>query len=130
MARRRVRRTNARGARKKRSGRARLLKLMPGVTTRHRWFKRLARAPLFIQIVAGVIVIGGVWLTLNWTYQVFRKPSELFFPVSDSLYKTPAETWSDYASLFHRHSTSVMTADFRAALSQGEGSGNPVARTY
>jgi hypothetical protein len=63
-------------------------------------------------------------------YQVARKPSELFFPVSGRLYKTPAETWEVYAGLFRRHSTKVMTPDLLAALAQVEASGNPVARTY
>jgi hypothetical protein len=69
-------------------------------------------------------------LAANWTYQVARKPSELLFPVSESLYKTPAETWRTYASLFRRHATSVITPDFLAALAQVEGSGNPLVRTY
>ena len=71
-----------------------------------------------------------VFLALNWSYQVLRKPSELFFPVSGSLYKTPTETWRRYGTLFREHSTNVMTPDLLAALAQVEGSGNPVVRTY
>ena len=71
-----------------------------------------------------------LWLGVNWVYQVIRKPSELFFPVSGTLYKTPAETWQEYAPLFKRHSTRVMTPTLLAAIAQVEGSGNPVARTY
>ncbi|HXF15532.1 MAG TPA: hypothetical protein VN496_00930, partial [Burkholderiales bacterium] len=63
-------------------------------------------------------------------YQVVRKPSELFFPVSDALYKTPPETWKAYGPLFRQHATEVMTPALLAALAQVEGSGNPVARTY
>ena len=63
-------------------------------------------------------------------YQVVRKPSELFFPVSGTLNKTPAETWREYGPLFRSYSTEVMTAPLLAALAQVEGSGNPVARTY
>jgi hypothetical protein len=59
-----------------------------------------------------------------------RKPSELFFPVSDALYKTPFETWEEYGPIFRKHSTNVITPDLLAALAQVEGSGNPVARTY
>lgn len=70
------------------------------------------------------------WLVLNWTYQVIRKPSELFFPVSGSLHKVPPETWREYAPLFRQHSTAIMTPDLLAALAQVEGSGNPVVRTY
>lgn len=75
--------------------------------------------------VAAVFAAG-----VNWAYQVARKPSELFFPISGSLYKDPAETWDAYGGLFERHSTDVMTPDLLAALAQIEGSGNPVARTY
>ncbi|HEY4974721.1 MAG TPA: hypothetical protein VII41_13995, partial [Steroidobacteraceae bacterium] len=69
-------------------------------------------------------------ISLNGLYQVMRKPSELFFPVSATLYKTPAETWRQYAPIFRKHATSVMSADLLAAMAQVEGSGNPVARTY
>ena len=69
-------------------------------------------------------------LVINGIYQVMRKPSELFFPVSGALYKVPSETWREYGPLFRRYSTSVMTPDFLAAIAQVEGSGNPIVRTY
>jgi hypothetical protein len=71
-----------------------------------------------------------LWLILNWVYQVVRKPSELFFPVSGTLDKSPAETWRQYAPLFQEYSTSVISPELLAALAQVEGSGNPVVRTY
>jgi len=61
--------------------------------------------------------------------QVARKPTELFFPVSGVLFKSPAETWRQYEPIFREHSTAVITPDFLAALAQVEGAGNPVART-
>lgn len=67
---------------------------------------------------------------VNWVVQVARKPTELFFPVSGVLHKTPAETWRSYAPIFREHSTAVMTPELLAALAQVEGAGNPVARTY
>ena len=66
----------------------------------------------------------------NGVYQAVRKPTELFFPVSGALSKTPAETWRTYGSLFGEHSTAIITPAFLAALAQVEGAGNPVARTY
>jgi hypothetical protein len=72
----------------------------------------------------------GLWLVANGVYQVVRKPSELFFPVSGTLYKTPSETWRQYAPAFRAHATPVITPALLAALAQVEGSGNPVARTY
>jgi hypothetical protein len=63
-------------------------------------------------------------------YQVVRKPSELFFPVSGTLNKTPTETWREYSPLFLKYSTKVISPELLAALAQVEGSGNPVARTY
>jgi hypothetical protein len=71
-----------------------------------------------------------VSLTINWIYQVVRKPSELFFPVSGTLYKTPTETWHEYQSAFEKYSTGIMTPELLAALAQVEGAGNPIARTY
>jgi hypothetical protein len=83
-----------------------------------------------MQAAAGLAGALALWLALNWTYQVARKPSELFFPVSGALYKTPAETWRAYGRLFRKHSTPVVTPHLLAALAQVEASGNPVARTY
>ncbi|HET6676489.1 MAG TPA: lytic transglycosylase domain-containing protein [Nitrospiraceae bacterium] len=89
------------------------------------WF-----APPAIRLLAGASLILAAWLVVNWAYQTIRKPTELFFPVSGVLVKTPAETWRQYGSLFEKHSTAVMTPEFLAALAQVEGAGNPVARTY
>jgi hypothetical protein len=97
---------------------------------RARALRSLRRAPLAVQFLTVSAVAVAVWLTLNWAYQVVRKPSELFFPVSGTLYKTPEDTWRTYGALFQRHSTPIMTAPLLAALAQVEGSGNPVARTY
>jgi hypothetical protein len=77
-----------------------------------------------------LVAILVLWLVVNGAYQVVRKPTELFFPISDALHKSPAETWRAYAPLFRRHATQVITADLLAALAQVEGAGNPVARTY
>ena len=83
-----------------------------------------------MQITAAIVVLAALWAVANGIYQVIRKPTELFFPVSGTLYKLPSETWEAYGSLFRRHATDAITADFLAALAQVEGSGNPVARTY
>jgi hypothetical protein len=86
--------------------------------------------PPLTQAAAVLAVVVAVWAVVNIVYQVVRKPTELFFPLSAQLYKTPAETWDAYAHLFRRHATAVITPDFLAALAQVEGSGNPVVRTY
>lgn len=95
-----------------------------------RALRELWAAPLPVRLVAGTAVILVLIFTLNWLYQVIRKPAELFFPVSGTLHKTPSETWRQYGPLFREHSTAVMTPELLAALAQVEGSGNPVARTY
>jgi hypothetical protein len=87
-------------------------------------------APLLVQILGGIVVIVTTWLAINWMYQTIRKPTELFFPISGTLVKTPGETWRQYGSLFEKHSTLVITPDLLAALAQVEAGGNPVARTY
>lgn len=74
-----------------------------------------------------VALVAAVF-TLNWVYQVFRKPAELFFPVSGTLAKTPAETWAQYAPLFRRYSTALISPELLAALAQVEGAGDPMAR--
>src|SRR5262245_32568027 len=90
----------------------------------------LLKAPLAIRILIGTAIVLAGWSAANWLYQVVRKPTELFFPVSGVLAKSPTETWRQYGALFRRHSTSTMTPDLLAALAQVEGAGNPVARTY
>ncbi|PYM23266.1 MAG: transglycosylase [Candidatus Rokuibacteriota bacterium] len=99
-----------------------------------RWCRRaltaLLRAPLAIRVLVGLVAVLAVWSATNWIYQVVRKPTELFFPVSGVLAKTPPETWRQYGVLFHRHSTLIVTPELLAALAQVEGGGNPVARTY
>jgi hypothetical protein len=116
--------------RKKRRRRFSIAALLPKARTRRRWLRALRRAPLYVRLTVAFAVAMTAWLTLNWTYQVVRKPSELWFPVSEQLYKTPEQTWRQYGGLFRRHSTSAISADVLAALAQIEGSGNPVARTY
>jgi hypothetical protein len=95
-----------------------------------RALRAFQRAPMSVQVVMAVACALVLWFALNWMYQVVRKPSELFFPVSGTLNKTPAETWRQYGPLFEKYSTGVISAELLAALAQVEGSGNPVARTY
>jgi len=80
-------------------------------------------------MLIAVIGVIAAMLALNWIYQVVRKPTEIFFPMSGALYKTPGETWRQYEAIFREHSTAVMTPELLAALAQIEGSGNPLART-
>jgi len=102
----------------------------PSARLRRRGLRAFRRASAVVQVTLALAVAVTLWGALNWTYQVIRKPSELFFPVSGTLYKTPSETWRQYAPLFREHATNVMTPELLAALAQVEGSGNPVARTY
>jgi hypothetical protein len=105
-------------------------KLWPKARTRRRWLRAFKRLPPSTQLLAGIAIVATLCLAINWIYQVVRKPSELFFPVSGALSKAPPETWNAYAPIFRKHSTSVITPDLLAALAQVEGSGSPVARTY
>jgi Transglycosylase SLT domain len=95
-----------------------------------RALRAILAAPLAVRILVGVVTLLVVWSAVNWLYQVIRKPTELLFPVSGTLAKTPPETWRQYGPLFRKHSTSVITPELLAALAQVEGAGNPVARTY
>ena len=103
---------------------------MPSAPTRRRWFRAFRKTPTWVRVTAAVVVLAGVSLAVNWVYQVYRKPTELFFPISGTLYKDPAQTWRAYGALFRQHSTPVMTPTLLAALAQVEGSGNPLVRTY
>jgi hypothetical protein len=113
-----------------RVGRFDVARLWPSARTRRRVMKGLRRWPRSVQITVLTAAVVMLSIALNWFYQVVRKPSELFFPISGQFYKAPAETWDSYGALFERHSTPVMTPDLLAALAQVEGSGNPIVRTY
>ena len=106
------------------------LRLLPRRAARRRWLRRWRRIPVPGRVAVCLLLAAGVALTVNAVYQVARKPTELFFPVSGALYKTPTETWSDYGSLFRRYATHNITPELLAALAQVEGSGNPLVRTY
>jgi hypothetical protein len=108
----------------------RLTGLLPSAPSRWRWLRAFQRAPVGAQVIVAVLAALTLSVTINWIYQVIRKPSELFFPVSGTLYKTPTETWSDYGPIFRKHSTPTISPAFLAALAQVEGSGNPIVRTY
>jgi len=97
---------------------------------KRRWRRVLRSTPGWLKVVAAVLGLAGVSLAVNWLYQVYRKPTELFFPLSGSFYKDPARTWEAYGALFREHSTPVLTPTLLAALAQVEGSGNPIVRTY
>ena len=102
-----------------------------------RWRKsaRMARCklnavPPAVRTVAIAAVALGLFSVANFVYHVVRKPTEMFFPVSATLNKMPAETWRQYAPLFNEYSTATITPELLAALAQVESAGNPVARTY
>jgi hypothetical protein len=125
-----VPRAGARKSRRKSKRRGALAKLWPDARLRRRAVRAFQRAPRLVQVLIACAAIAAAFLSLNWIYQVARKPTELFFPVSGTLYKTPLQTWRQYAPLFEKHSTATMTPELLAALAQVEGSGNPVVRTY
>jgi len=93
-----------------------------------RWARRkLATVPTTLLIA---FVVATIFAAANVVYQVVRKPTELFFFVGGALDKVPSETWRQYATLFRRYSTDIISPELLAALAQIESTGNPVARTY
>jgi len=87
-------------------------------------------SPPIIRLVAISSLLALLLLGLNWAFHSLNKPTEIFFPLDQSLDKSPVETWRQYESLFREHATPIITPEFLAALAQVEGAGNPVARTY
>ena len=110
--------------------RSRISHLWPNARLTRRWWRAFRSASAVMKVIICMAVVLTLALPINWIYQVIRKPSELFFPVSGTLYKTPSETWRQYAPIFREYATNVITPDLLAAIAQVEGSGNPVVRTY
>ncbi len=106
------------------------LRLWPAAPARRRWLRRWRRLPTGGRPLLGGLLAAAAALTVNGLYQVVHKPTELLFPVSGVLAKTPQETWRDYAAAFRRYATADITPELLAALAQVEGSGNPLVRTY
>jgi hypothetical protein len=102
----------------------------PRARTRRRVLRALRSLPAPLRLLLALAAVVSAWFAANGVYQVVRKPSELFFPVSGTLAKTPAQTWREYGPVFRAHATPVITPALLAALAQVEGSGDPVARTY
>ncbi len=104
--------------------------LWPSARTRRRLKRLYRKSPAATKGFAIGVVLVVLAFTVNAIYQVARKPTELYFPVSGMLAKAPAETWREYGPLFRRYSTTVIAPELLAALAQVESTGNPVARTY
>jgi len=98
---------------------------------RARWvWCKFNAIPKTARIVVIAATILAVFSGMNLVYQVLRKPTEVFAPVSGAFNKTPAETWRQYAPLFREYSTAAISPELLAALAQVEAAGNPVASTY
>ena len=93
-----------------------------------RAYRMFRGTPPALQIAATLAVVVAIWGAANSVVQVWRKPTEMFFPVGQALAKTPAASWREYGPLFREHSTPVISPELLAALAQVEGAGNPVAR--
>jgi hypothetical protein len=117
-------------SRKKIRRRWHIASFLPSAATRRLALRLFVSAPMPMQVLIVLTMTAILWLAVNWIYQVVRKPTELFFPVSGTLNKTPAETWRQYGPLFQKYSTKLISPELLAALAQVEGSGNPVVRTY
>jgi hypothetical protein len=122
-----MRRSEAAIARRRR---LKLRRLWPSSRFWRRARRAFARASATSKIVVAALGIASAWVIVNGLYQVARKPSELFFPVSGTLNKVPVQTWQQYEWIFRSNATDTITADLLAAIAQVEASGNPVARTY
>jgi hypothetical protein len=114
-----------------RRDRSTLLRRVGRWRKRARWvWCKLNAIPKTVRIVVIAATILAVFCGMNLVYQVLRKPTEVFAPVSGAFNKTPIETWRQYAPLFREYSTAVIPPELLAALAQVEGAGNPVASTY
>ena len=92
--------------------------------------RRLRTAPAAVRLILLLALLPPALTTANLVYQVARKPTEVFFPLSSLLDKMPAETWRAYGPLFREYSTAAIAPELLAALAQAESAGNPVAQTY
>ncbi len=83
-----------------------------------------------MQLLLGLLSVAVLGVGVNAVYQIARKPTELFFPVSGVLTKSPQESWREYGPAFRSFATPAVAPELLAALAQVEGAGNPLVRTY
>lgn len=76
------------------------------------------------------LVVASLLAFSFCAYHIYHHPSLVFLPLSNSFYKTPAETWDSYGELFETYSSNRLAPEFLAALAQTESMGNPLALTY
>ena len=126
----RSRRVRRRGSRRRRVRAASFAAVRRLVRSLRPVWRAMLSAPRAMQVIVAVVILLITSSALNWVYHAIRKPSEVLFPVSDMLAKTPPETWRQYGPLFKEYSTAVITPELLAALAQVEGAGNPLAQTY
>jgi hypothetical protein len=91
---------------------------------------KLKAVPKTIRAFVIAAAVLTIFSATNLVYQVLRKPTEVFSPVSGEFNKTPIETWRRYAPLFREYSTAAISPELLASLAQVEGAGHPVASTY
>src|SRR5258708_6872971 len=96
--------------RKRPRRRWRIARFLPAARLRRHALRGFRRAPMLLQTLIVVAMALILWLAVNWVYQVVRKPSELFFPVSGTLNKTPTETWRQY-SRSEEHTSELQSPD-------------------
>lgn len=90
----------------------------------------LAATPPSVRTMTALIAAVGLFLLTNLIYHIIHKPTEMLYPVSGVLKKSPAETWREYGPLFREFSTANVSPELLAALAQNEGAGDPIAHTY
>src|SRR5260370_37935547 len=95
-----ARRTGSRARRIKRIAR-RTVKVWRRVK---RWWRPAPRPAKFLMAALVLLIL---WLGINWIYQVVRKPSQLVFPVSGTLYNSPGEALAAYAPSLRKFATPV-----------------------
>ena len=108
------------------------------VRRRARSWRRTLRAlltafltlPITAQILITVAAIVLAALAANWAYHTIRKPTEVFFPLTNALDKQPFRNLARVRLVVPRACDRRHHTDLLAALAQVESAGNPVARTY
>lgn len=83
-----------------------------------------------VMFLGYMVTLAVICVSINFIYQIVRKPTEIVGLLGEGLKKSPSETWRNYGEDFKAKATDIMTADLLAALAQAESSGNPVVRTY
>lgn len=79
------------------------------------------------RLFNATIAVVVFYFSVNFIWQIVRKPSELLNLLGTAQARGPEQLWRDYGPDFKKYQTDLIPASLLAAIAQVESAGNPIA---